>query len=80
MEIKSHYDDVLNKEKYTAQKTFSGYQIKLIEQFEKKFPKYNFLTLSFLDFVFIKCFYLSKLLIRNAIKFFAKKLRSIYEG
>ena len=52
----------------------------LINQFEKKFPKYNFLSLSFLDFVFIKSFYLIKLFLRNTIKFFAKKLKSIYEG
>ena len=73
-------DDVLNKEKYTAKKTFSDYQIKLIEQFEKKFSKYNFLSLSFLEFIFIKSFYLIKLFSRNIIKFFAKKLKSIYEG
>ena len=73
-------DGILNKEKYTAESTFSNYQIELINQFEKKFPKYNFLSLSFLDFVFIKSFYLIKLFLRNTIKFFAKKLKSIYEG
>ena len=73
-------EEILNKEKYTAKNTFSKYQIELVKQFEKKFPKYNFLSLSFFDFIFIKIFYLTKLLIRNSIKFFAKKLKRIYEG
>ena len=73
-------DGILNKEKYTADSTFTKYQIELINQFDKKFPKYNFLSLSFLDFILIKIFYLTKLFIRNSIKFFAKKLKSIYEG
>ena len=73
-------DGILNKEKYTADSTFTKYQIELINQFDKKFPKYNFLSLSFLDFILIKIFYLTKLFIRNSIKFFAKKLKIIYEG
>ncbi len=73
-------DGILNKEKYIAKNTFSDYQIKLIDQFDKKFSDYNFFTLPFLDFVLIKLFYLIKLFLRNTIKFFAKKLKGIYEG
>ena len=65
-------DGILNKEKYTAESTFTKYQIELINQFDKKFPKYNFLSLSFLDFIFIKSFYLIKLFLRNTIKFLHK--------
>lgn len=65
-------DGILNKEKYTAENSLAKYQIKLINQFDKKFPKYNFLSLSFFDFIFIKIFYFIKLFIRNFIKFFKK--------
>ena len=59
---------ILGKEKYTAQNSFSKYEIKLLSQFEKKFPNYNFLSLSFFDFLTIKFFYFIKTLIKKMKK------------
>lgn len=68
-------DEILNREKYTAEGIFTKYQVKLINQFNK----WDFCSLSFLDFVYIKIFYFTKLIIRNSIKFF-KKLKYTYES
>jgi hypothetical protein len=59
---------ILNKEKYLANNTFSKYEINLIKQFDK----YNFFSLSFIDCIFIKIFYIAKLSfrkIKNLIKY-----------
>jgi hypothetical protein len=64
--------NVINKEKNSAINTFSKYQISLLNQFEKNFPRYNFLSLSIFDFISIKFFYSIKLFLKNIIKFFVK--------
>ena len=48
--------NVIDKEKNSAINTFSKYQISLLNQFEKKFPLYNFLSFSFLKsgIIFLK--------------------------
>jgi len=67
--IKFNDDEpILNKEKYLANNTFSKYEINLINQFDK----YNFFSLSFIDYIFIKIFYITKLFFRkitNLIKY-----------
>ena len=61
-------ESILNKEKYIASDTFSKYEINLITQFDK----YNFFSLSFIDYIFIKFFYIAKLSFKkfkNLIKY-----------
>lgn len=60
--------EILNREKYTAKGTFSDYEINLLQQFEKKFPKYNFLSLSFFDFIFINFLYSLRLFAIRTVK------------
>jgi len=66
--IKFNNDEpILNKEKYIANNTFSKYEINLIKQFDKC----NFFSLSIIDYIFIKIFYIAKSLfwkIKNLIQ------------
>lgn len=65
-------DSMLNKEKFTGKNTFSRYQNTLIEEFEKPFKIYNFLSLTFYDFLFIKIKYNLKKYLKKILSFNAK--------
>ena len=60
-------DTILDKEKFTAENTFTKYQNSLIEQFEKKFPSYNYFSITIFDFILIKMIYYLKYFLKKII-------------
>tara|TARA_Y100000590_G_C15678356_1_gene998845 strand:- start:881 stop:1891 length:1011 start_codon:yes stop_codon:yes gene_type:complete len=62
-------DPMLNKEKFTGENTFSKYQNSLIKQFEKKFPTYNYFSITIFDFILVKILYHLKSFLKKIINF-----------